>query len=70
MAVLVPDVNIPYTHKEPVRKKRILSLFRWEVILKIMNVMADDAMLQPKFAASEKKEKYLIIPLTIWVLAA
>jgi hypothetical protein len=34
------------------------------------NVIADDAMLQPKFAASEKNEKYLIIPFTIWVLNA
>lgn len=31
--------------------------------------MADDAMLHPKLAASEKNEKYLMAPPIMWVLA-
>ena len=69
IAVLVPDVNIEYKHAALVIIKNILSFFKWAVILNMKNNIERLAILQPKFAASEKNEKYLVVPPTMCVLA-
>ena len=63
-AVLVPDAKNAHIAQTPEIKKKILSFFIFDVIEKTINAAAEEAIVQPKHAASLNIEKYLIIPLT------
>ena len=57
MAVRVPDVNMPYMETVPAMPKNILSHFSRAVRPSMRKNTEAAAMLHPKLAASEKKEK-------------